>query len=128
MKYLQILLPGIFIWACVTASFFILSFVPVINYSFKSKAVIVMIMMVLYSNETALFYYKKGNKIHGLLLGIIMSATVLILDALITVPFVEILNGETDQSFFSSTVVWILAIINLITVYCFWRIKIKKKM
>jgi len=74
------------------------------------------------------YYYKKGNKIHGLLLGIIMSVTVLILDALITVPFVEILNGETYQSFFSSTVVWILAIINLITVYCFWRIKIKKKM
>ncbi|WP_264537327.1 DUF5367 domain-containing protein [Flavobacterium sp. N1736] len=127
MKYLQILLPGVFIWVCVSLSFYILSFVPLINNSFKSEAVIVMIMMVLYANEMALVYYKNGIKIHGLLLGIIMSMTALILDALITVPFIEIPNGRTYSSFFCNPVLCILISINLVTVYYFWRIKIKTK-
>ena len=125
MKYLKILLPGIFVWLCVSFTFYILGFVPLINGSFKSQAVIVMVFIVLYANESALFYYKSGIKLHGLLLGIIMSLTALLLDALITVPFIEIPNGRSYYSFFSSPAIWILASINSITVYCFWRMKIK---
>lgn len=84
-----------------------------------------MVFIVLYANESALFYYKSGIKLHGLLLGIIMSLTALLLDALITVPFIEIPNGRSYYSFFSSPAIWILASINSITVYCFWRMKIK---
>jgi hypothetical protein len=127
MKYLKILLPGTIVWLCVSVSFYVLSFVPLINGSFKSQAVIVMIFIVLYANESALFYYKNGIKLHGFLLGMIMSLTALFLDALITVPFIEIPNGRSYYSFFSSPVLWILAGINSITVYCFWRMKIKSK-
>ena len=86
-----------------------------------------MILIILYANESALLYYNNGIKIHGLALGMIMSLTALFLDVLITVPFVEIPNGVTYNSFFSSPVLWILATINCVTVYCFWRIKIKHK-
>lgn len=127
MKYLKILLPGTIVWLCVSVSFYFLSFVPLINGSFKSQAVIVMIFIVLYANESALFYYKNGIKLHGFLLGMIMSLTALFLDALITVPFIEIPNGRSYYSFFSSPVLWILTSINSITVYCFWRMKIKSK-
>lgn len=78
-----------------------------------------MIFMVLYSNESALFYYKNGIKIHGLALGIIMSLTALALDVFITVPIVEIPNGRSYYSFFSSPILWIFAGINIVTVYCF---------
>jgi len=125
MKYLKIVLPGISVWLCVSLTFYILGFIPIINGSFKSQAVIVMIFIVLYANESALFYYKNGIKLHGLLLGIIMSLTALLLDALVTVPFIEIPNGRSYYNFFSSPVLWILASINSITVYCFWRMKIK---
>ena len=127
MKYLRIFIPGFFVWLCVSLSFYILGFVPLVNNSFNTQAVIVMIFIVLYSNESALFYYKNGIKLHGLVLGIIMSLTALFLDALITVPFVEIPNGRSYYSFFSSPILWILATINCITVYCFWNIKIKSK-
>lgn len=127
MKYLKILLPGISVWLCVSLSFYILGFIPLINGSFRSQAVIAMIFIVLYANESAFFYYKNGIKLHGLLLGIIMSLTALLLDALITVPFIEIPNGRSYYSFFSSPVLWILAGINSITVYCFWKMKIKSK-
>ncbi|MEZ0129588.1 DUF5367 family protein [Flavobacterium sp. LBUM151] len=43
----------------------------------------------------------------------------MILDALITVPFVEIPNGRNYYSFFSSPILWIFAGINIVTVYCF---------
>lgn len=119
MKYIKILLPGVIVWLCVSLSFYILSFVPSINNSFNSQAIIVMIFIVLYANESALLYYKNGIKIHGLALGMIMSLTALFLDVLITVPFVEIPNGGTYHSFFSSPVLWILATVNCVTVYCF---------
>jgi hypothetical protein len=56
-----------------------------------------------------------------------MPLTALVLDALITVPFVEIQNGRSYYSFFSSSIFWIFVDINSTTVYCFWRIKIKNK-
>lgn len=71
----------------------------------------------------AKIYYKKTLKTHGLLLGIAMSATALILDVLITVPFVEIPNGRSYYSFFSSPVLWLLATINALSVYFYWKKK-----
>ncbi len=71
----------------------------------------------------AKLYYKKVLVTHGLFLGIAMSATALILDVLITVPFVEIPNGRSYYSFFSSPVLWFLAIINALSVYFYWKKK-----
>jgi hypothetical protein len=84
-------------------------------------------MIILYSSTGAYFYYKNGSKTNGLTLGIVMSLTALILDALITVPYVEIPNGRSYQSFFSSPFLWLLALVNVITVYSLWRVKIRAK-
>lgn len=71
----------------------------------------------------ATIYYKKVSKTNGLLLGIAMSITALVLDILITVPFVEIPNGRSYYNFFSSPVLWILAIMNTLSVYFYWKKK-----
>ena len=84
-------------------------------------------MIILYSSTGAYFYYKNGAKTNGLTLGIVMSFTALILDALITVPYVEIPNGRSYQSFFLSPFLWLLALVNVITVYSLWRVKIRAK-
>lgn len=56
----------------------------------------------------------------GLQLGIIMSLTALFLDIIITVPFVEIPNGRSYESFFTSPVLWILAFVNAFSVFL-WK-------
>lgn len=53
------------------------------------------------------------------------ALTALILDALITVPFIEIPNGRSYQSFYTYPLLWLLVVINIATVYTFWRLKIK---
>lgn len=83
-----------------------------------------MFAIVFFGIIGAKIYYKKVPKTNGLLLGIVMSATALILDVFITVPFVEIPNGRTYYSFFSSPVLWLLAIINALSVYFYWKKKV----
>ncbi|RZL38707.1 MAG: hypothetical protein EOO96_02315 [Pedobacter sp.] len=127
MNYLIILLPGIFVWLCVSATFYILELIPILQNNFNTKALIVLIMIILYSYTATLSYYKNDSKIHGLFLGLTMSLTALILDALITVPYVEIPNGRSYKSFFSSPILWFLVIANSLTAYLVWKIKIKSK-
>ncbi|TDO83058.1 hypothetical protein EV143_102322 [Flavobacterium chryseum] len=99
MNYLKILLPGILVWISVSISFYILSFVPLVNSSLNLQAALVMMLLVFYANESAKFYYKTGRKTHGFVIGLIMSLTALLLDILITVPFIEIPNGEIIKLF-----------------------------
>ncbi|WP_456312513.1 DUF5367 family protein [Pseudomonas shirazensis] len=128
MKYLKILFPGLLLWFCISISFYILSFVPLVNSSYKLQVALVMMLTVIYTNEIAKFYYKDDQRFHGLVIGLIMSITALLLDILITIPFIEIPSGRNYQSFFSNPVVWILCALNIITVYFYWRNKVKIKL
>ncbi|WP_166924038.1 DUF5367 family protein [Flavobacterium poyangense] len=127
MNYYKILVPGIFVWICVSLSFALLELIPILKNHFNIQALIVMILIVLYAFTGSFFYYKNGSKTNGLLLGLTMSFTALLLDVLITVPFVEIPNGRTYESFFSSPFLWLLVFLNSATVYCYWKVKIQPK-
>lgn len=80
--------------------------------------------IVFFGSIGAKIYYQKVPNTNGLKLGIVMSLTALILDVLVTVPFVEIPNGRSYFSFFTSPVLWILAILNAFSVYFYWKKKI----
>jgi RsiW-degrading membrane proteinase PrsW (M82 family) len=125
MVFLRGIIAGIFVWSCVSLSFYILEKIPLFKDSFSAQALIVMICISLYAFLSAQFYYKKGYKTNGLIVGIIISGTAILLDVLITVPFVEIPNGRSYQSFFSSPVLWIMVLITVFTVYFYWKKKIK---
>ena len=125
MVYLRGILAGVFVWICVSLSFYVLELIPSLEDSFSAQALIVMICISLYAFLAAQFYYKKGHQTNGIITGILISGTALLLDILITVPFVEIPNGRGYQSFFSSPVLWILVLITVFTVYFYWKKKIK---
>lgn len=125
MIYLKGIVSGVFVWLCVSLSFYVLEQIPLVKDSFSAQALIVMICISLYAFLGAQFYYKKGDQTNGMLVGILISGTALLLDILITVPLVEIPNGSSYQSFFSSPVLWILVLITVFTVYFYWRKKIK---
>jgi lysylphosphatidylglycerol synthetase-like protein (DUF2156 family) len=127
MKYTRALFSGLLVWMAVSFSFYILGLIPFIRDSFSWQAIIVMICIVFYAIGASQFYYKNGLETNSLLIGLLMSATALLLDVLITVPFVEIPNGRSYASFFSSPVLWLFAIINAITVYIYWKKKIPVK-
>lgn len=125
MLFLRAILSGLFVWTCASVSFYILGNIPIIKDYFLVQALIVMICISFYAFIAAKFYYKKGSQTNGIEAGILMSGTALLLDIFITVPLIEIPNGRSYQSFFSSPVLWILVLITVFTVYFYWRKKIK---
>ncbi|QOG01332.1 DUF5367 family protein [Flavobacterium sp. MDT1-60] len=114
MVYLRGIVSGLFVWSCVSISFYLLEHIPVIKDSFVVQAFIVMICISFYAFLGAQFYYKNGHQTNGMIVGLIMSGTALLLDIFITIPFVEIPNGRSYQSFFSSPVLWILVLITFL--------------
>ena len=125
MHFLRGMLSGLFVWTCVSLSFYVLEQIPSVKDSFSAQALIVVICISLYAFLGAQFYYKKGYQTNGMLVGSIMSGTALLLDMLITVPLVEIPNGSSYQSFLSSSILWILVLVTVLTVYFYWKKKIK---
>lgn len=125
MIYLRGMLAGLFVWLCVSISFYVLGNIPLLKDSFFMQAFIVMICISFYAFLGAQFYYKKGYQTNGITTGILISGTALLLDVFITVPFVEIPNGRSYQSFFSSPILWILILTTVLTVYFYWKKNIK---
>ncbi|MEO6176752.1 MAG: DUF5367 family protein [Flavobacterium circumlabens] len=127
MNYVKMLLAGLFVWVCVSAAFYLSVLFDIINHSFNINLLIVLVIMFLSSTNWASFYYKNDPKKHGLLLGLGMSITAVLLDVSITVPFVEIPKGSSYSHFFASPVIWILVVFNTATVFGYWKLKIKPK-
>lgn len=125
MKYSRGIFSGFIVWLCVSISFYLLGNTPLLKDYFLIQALIVMVLIVFYAIVGAKFYYQKKYNTNGFALGVLMSGTALFLDVLITVPFVEIPEGRSYESFFTSPILWTLAFINAFSVYWYWHRKIK---
>lgn len=124
MNYFRAFFSGFVVWILVSISFYILDKIPFVQHYFWLQSVIVMFCIVFFGILGAKIYFRKTPQTNGLLLGIAMSATALILDIFITVPFVEIPNGRSFYSFFTNPVLWLLAFINALSVYFYWKKKV----
>lgn len=121
MNWGRAILSGTIAWFCVFITFYILENIPFVQKSSTALAFIATFTIIIYAWFAAMIYYKNANKESGLEAGIIITATALILDAIITVPFIEIPKGSSYQAFFSNPLLWILVIINILTVYVYWK-------
>ncbi len=127
MNYRRALLSGVILWICVALTFFILEHTPIVKDSLNIQTALICILIVFYSFFGASFYYKKVISTSGLQIGFIMSLTAILLDILIFVPFVEIPKGHSYQDFFSNPLLWILAVLNILTVYFYWKKRFQSK-
>ena len=127
MNYVRAILSGTIAWLCVVITFYILENIPFFKESLTGQAIIAAFTIIFYAWFAAWFYYKKAEKKWGLQAGIVIIATAIILDALLTVPLIEIPKGNSYQAFFSNPLLWILAVINVITVFTYWKRRIATK-
>ena len=127
MKKIRAILIGALVWVLVFAAFTTLAYLPVIKDSLNQQALIVGILIIPFAALGASIYYKNGNTDNGFMVGVIMVVTALTLDALITVPFVEIPNGRSYQSFFTYPLLWLLVVVNVTTVFFYWTLKVKPR-
>jgi archaellum biogenesis protein FlaJ (TadC family) len=125
MKKFRAILTGALVWVFIFISFTILSTIPTIKDSMNLQALIVAVLIIPFAIFGASVYYKNGNNDNGFVLGIKMVITALILDALITVPFVVIPTGGSYLSFYTFPLLWLLVAVNMATVYLYWKLKVK---
>lgn len=123
-KNIRAIAIGALIWTFIFTSFAALSYLPILQDSLDKQALIVALLIVPFATFGAFLYYKNGNKDNGLMVGLVMVATAFSLDALITVPLMEIPNGRGYQSFFSYPLLYLLAAVNALSVYLYWRFRI----
>ncbi|MBY0425990.1 MAG: DUF5367 domain-containing protein [Cytophagales bacterium] len=125
MKNFRAILTGGLVWVFIFISFTILDIIPTIKDSMNLQALIVGVLIIPFALFGASIYYKNGNNNNGFVLGIKMVVTALLLDALITVPFVVIPTGGSYQSFYAFPLLWLLVVVNITTVYLYWKLKVK---
>lgn len=125
MNKIRAISTGALIWLFIFITFASLSYVPVIKHSLTQQALIVGVLIIPFAFLGASLFYKNGNKLHGLVTSVIMSITAIILDALITVPLVEIPKGGSYESYFTFPLFWLLVAINTATIYLYWKLRIK---
>ncbi|MGC3947634.1 MAG: DUF5367 family protein [Chryseolinea sp.] len=121
MSVVRAMIAGATVWLLVITTFTILTHVPRIQESVPNQSLIVIFMMAMYSFAGSWIYYRNVDADHGIRVGIMASATALLLDVFVTVPFFEIPNGGGYIQFFTSPVLWVLVAINVVTFYVFGK-------
>lgn len=127
MKIVRAIASGILVWALILSVFTATSFTPAITQIAMLQWLVVGAFIVPFAWIGAALYYRKKQMadVNGLVSGSIMLTTALLLDALITVPFIEIpYNGSSYTAFFSNPMLWVLVAENIAVIYLYWRIQI----
>ncbi len=125
MKVGRTLVSGAMIWVLIFITFTVMSFIPTIKDSELQQNLILYVLLIPIVILGTKFYYKSGAKTNGLLLGIAMSTIGLILDALISVPYVIIPHGGSYESFFINPLLFITSIEYILIVFVYWTKKVK---
>ena len=68
-------------------------------------------------------YYRKGHQTNGFVLGSVMFLVAMVLDAIITVPFLIIPYGGSHISFFTDPGFWLIAVEYITVVAAYWQIE-----
>ncbi len=127
MKIVRAIASGILVWALILSVFIATSFIPAITQTAMLQWLVVGAFIVPFAWIGAALYYRKNEvvEVHGLFSGSIMLTTALLLDALITVPFIEIpYNGSSYTAFFSNPMLWVLVAENIAVIYFYWKTQI----
>lgn len=125
MKIARAVLIGMLLWALIFVEWSIIMFAPVlkdlgnIQYLIHYTALIPIVLL-----GTSL-YYKGKDKTNGFLLGLVMLAAGVALDAIITVPIFTIPQGVGYTKFFLSTSMLIGFVEYVAISGIYWMKKIK---
>lgn len=125
MKISRAIAAGTLVWVMIFALFTLMSFIPVVKDSELQQNMMVYVFLIPFVSIGSAFYYKKGHKAtSGFITGVIMATTGLVLDSIITVPFIIVPAGGTYVSFFLNPLLAITIIVFLAVAYFYWKIKV----
>jgi hypothetical protein len=126
MNIKRAIIAGGLVWFGIFSLFAVFNFIPGIQDSVIIQGLLIGIAIIPFAAMGTAFYYKKGAGGNGLNLALIMMAVAMALDAIITVPLIEIpLHGRDHYEFFTYPLLYILVVENLLVIWLYWKLKIK---
>ncbi len=127
MKTIKAIIIAVLIWI-VGVSFYTLSFyVPILEDLELQFNLILAIILIPTVWLGIRLYYKWSDPMHGLKVGAIILFTLILMDALFTVPYFIIPYGGSYQEFFGAASFWLIAMECLLVIYLYWRSNIQSK-
>lgn len=128
MKIKRAIIIGILIWS-IGITLYSLSYVLPILENPETQANLVLFIAVMPLVWLGCrFYYKKDSQTHGYLVGLTLLLIAVVLDALITVPFLVIPKGGSHYSFFTELEFWIIAIEFLLVATLYWYTRVSTQL
>lgn len=124
MSKIRAIIVGGFIWI-LGSSFYAASYLFPFLENQELQANLVLALAIIPNAWLGAHIYYKGANIHGLIFGIIAVLTAILLDAIITVPYIIIPQGGSYQDFFSAPAFWLIAFEYLMVIILYWRIKVR---
>jgi len=127
MNIKRAILLGMAVWVAGVAFYSFSFYVPILE-DLEHQANIILFIVVMPLVWLACFYYYKSDtKTHGYFIGQTMLLTAVVLDALITVPFIIIPNGGSYYGFFTALGFWIIAVEFLAIASLYWYTRVYPK-
>ena len=126
MNILRAVLTGIIVWALIFVEWSIIVFAPVLKDLGNWQWIIHFIALILIAIVGLSFYYKGSVKTNGLLVGLIMLATGIVLDAIVTLPFFVSPQGITYAEFFLNPLMIVGFAELLLVSWLYWKKKVMK--
>ncbi len=125
MKTIRAILTGTTVWILGVGVFITSFYIPIINdLELQANIALALCLAPLAVLGARNFYSRYPNE-SGYKLALVMVTTAVILDALITVPFLFIPAGGSYLSFFGSLGFWMIATEYFLAVMLYWYFKVK---
>ncbi|MEP4091268.1 DUF5367 family protein [Reichenbachiella sp.] len=125
MKIIRAILVAILIWLLGVMVFMMAYSVRLVNdLELQSNLALATALIPLGWYGTK-YYYRKGSKFHGQLLGLVMVSTAIFLDVIITVPLLIIPAGGNYLEFFGAISFWLIAMEYFLVILIYWRLNVK---
>lgn len=126
MNIKRAIAAGSLVWLGIFSLFAVFNFIPVVQDSVVLQGILIGVAIIPFAGWGTAFYYRKGAGGNGLNLALIMMAVAMALDAVITVPLIEMpLHGRDHYAFFTYPLLYILVAENLLVIWLYWKYKIK---
>ena len=125
MKTMRAIITGIIIWILGVSAFIVSFYIPVLEDLELQSNLALALSIAPLAWLGAKNYYSKYPSTSGYYLGLIMVAVAIVLDALITVPFLVVPAGGSYVDFFGSSSFWLIALEYFLVVMLYWYYKAK---
>ncbi|WP_422362110.1 DUF5367 family protein [Reichenbachiella sp.] len=127
MKTIKAIITAVFIWMVGVSVFTLSYYLPILeDLELQANLTVAIILIPTVWFGTQLYYQWSGY-MHGLKVGAIMVPTLVVLDAVLTVPYFIIPYGGSYQEFFGAPSFWLIALECLLVIYLYWWSNIKTK-